>query len=100
VNAVAVAPHDLLPQRLGPQRVREVRLELRGPRAQHVPARALRDVGEEARLADPRLALDDEHAPAGGDRRGDRLALGRASHEAGDRGSVHLTILSLGASVR
>ena len=53
-------------QRLGPQRVRQVGLELRGPRREHEAAGRgrLGQVREQPRLADPRLALDRDDAAA------------------------------------
>ena len=85
-------------QSVGPQRVREIGLELRRARAEHrvaIRRRARRQVGEQPRLADPRLALHG-HDPARArgqilQHGGDRLALAGPPDQRGRRGVVHGT---------
>ncbi len=75
-------------QRLRPQRVGQVRLELGGPRMQHraaVRGGGRRQVGEQERLADARLALDGDHRTGPRAQRpqraGDRVALPSAPYD-------------------
>jgi len=75
-------------ERLGEQRVREVGLELGGARLEHRAAAGgsrRRELAEQPRLADPRLALDRDDAtrpPAQRPQRGrDRRALGGTTDE-------------------
>jgi hypothetical protein len=75
-----VAPGKIAVQGLGPERVRQIALELRRARPEHRAGTGARDqVVEQPRLADPRLPFDgDDHARARGQRPqrgGDRLAL-------------------------
>ena len=68
-------------ERLGPDRVRQVVLELRRRGAEHqaVGRRARGQLGEQARLADPRLTLDCEHPPADPGREPRELSVERLS---------------------
>ena len=78
-------------QRLGPDGVRQVVLELRRRRAEHQAAGrrgALRQLGQQPRLADPRLAVDGHQLPGGAgaqprERVVERLALTGASDQGG-----------------
>ena len=59
-------PRHVIVQGFGPERERQIRLELRGPGAQNdAPALrcGVRQVSEQPRLADSRLALDREERP-------------------------------------
>jgi hypothetical protein len=87
-------------ERVGPERVGQVSLELRRPRGQHrasVGGRAGLEVDKQPGLADPGLALDrDDAAPFGVqrlERARDRLALTGASDE-GRRRRGHAAILA------
>jgi hypothetical protein len=77
-------------ERLGEQRVREVGLVLRRARGEHrrVAGRG-GEVREQARLADPRLALDRHHAAPRPQRRLDRRALHGAADQRSGRQRGH-----------
>ena len=79
-------------ERLGPDRVRQIVLELRRRGAEHqgVRRRPLGQLGKQPRLADPRLSLDGDHQAAGPGREPrerivQRLALSCAADQHGRR---------------
>jgi hypothetical protein len=83
-------------QRLRPERVRQVALELRRARAEHggpFRRRAGGEVVEQPGLADPRLAFDRDDGARPGRQRpqraGDRLALLGTADQRGERRGVH-----------
>ena len=83
-------------ERVRPQRVREVCLELGGAPPEHRASarlRARRELGEQQRLADPGLALHGEGAARPHaerlERRRDRLALAGAAHQRRRRDRIH-----------
>ncbi len=89
-------------ERVGEHRVGQVGLELGRPAGGDAAARRLRarrQLGEQARLADPGLALDDDHAtgpcPQARQRRVERVALGRAADERGQCAGLHHLATSL-----
>jgi hypothetical protein len=88
---------EMAVQRVRPQRVREVRLELRGAAVEHraAPSAGARpEVLEQPRLADAGLALDDDDARSRRQRVEcalDRLALTGAADQRGRRAVRHAT---------
>ena len=87
-------------QRLGEDGVRQVALERGRPRLEDGAPGAGRlagEMGEQARLADPGLAVDEHDAPGSRDERAQRpreqLALARTAHQHGCRRVGHGPIL-------
>ena len=86
-----VEPAQVRIDRLGPHRIRQVLLELRGRRAEHeAVVRRRAQLGEQPRLSDARLARDRHDAagagPQAGERAVERLDLARAADQTGHRG--------------